>query len=181
MRPLPLLALLLPIALACRSAASAPAEHLYIWVASADTTQPDFLATLDVTEGSERYGQVVGTIAVPGRRNWPHHTEHELAPDRQLFANGFGAGRTFIFDLSKPEAPRIAGDFTDMAGYAHPHSFILMPNGNRLGTFQMRHDSAGMRAGGLVELTPTGDVARSSAPQPASIDVATRGHSGAAD
>ena len=156
-----------------------PADHLYLWVASADTTQPDFLATLDVTPGSARYGQVVGTVPVPGRANGPHHTDHELAPDRQLFANGFRAGRTWVFDLSKPAAPRITADFTDMAGYGHPHSFILMPNGNRLGTFQMQHDSTGMRPGGLVELTPAGAVVRSSAPQPASVDAETRVYSAA--
>jgi hypothetical protein len=95
------------VALVCVVAAcdpNPPADHLYLWVASADTTQPDFLATLDVTEGSERYGQVVNTLPVPGRNNGPHHTDHELAPDRQLFANGFRAGRTFVFDLSKPDA-----------------------------------------------------------------------------
>jgi hypothetical protein len=173
------LSLLTAVALAAACSPNPPAEHLYLWVASADTTQPDFLATLDVTAGSERYGQLVGTVPVPGRNNGPHHTDHELAPDRQLFANGFRAGRTFIFDLSTPNAPRLAGDFTERAGYAHPHSFILMPNGNRLGTFHMRHDSAGMHPGGLVELTPTGEVVRSSAPQPASIDAATRVYSAA--
>lgn len=175
-RPFPLLALLASV-VACSP--NPPAEHLYLWVASADSAQPDFLATLDVTPGSARYGQVVNTLPVPGRANRPHHTEHELAPDQQLFANGFGSGRTWVFDLSKPDAPSIVADFTDMAGYAHPHSFILMPNGNRLGTFQMQHDSTGMRAGGLVELTPKGEVVRSSAPQPASIDPATRVYSGA--
>jgi hypothetical protein len=175
-RPLLLLAL---VGLAAACTPNPPAEHLYLWVASADTTQPDFLATLDVTSGSARYGQVVGTVPVPGRANGPHHTDHELAPDRQLFANGFRAGRTWVFDLSKPEAPRITADFTDMAGYGHPHSFILMQNGNRLGTFQMQHDSTGMRPGGLVELTPAGAVVRSSAPQPASVDAETRVYSAA--
>ena len=175
-------ALLVTILLAASCAPAAapkPTEQLYLWVASVDTTQADFLATVDVTEGSARYGQVINTLSVPGRKNGPHHTEHELAPDRQLFANGFGAGRTFIFDLTQPESPRIAGDFTEMAGYGHPHSFILMPNGNRLGTFHMEHGAAGMRPGGLVELTPKGEVVRSSAPQPASINPATRVYSGA--
>ena len=180
MRRYAALCALVVLAAACTPAAApAPTEQLYLWVASSDSTQADFLATLDVTEGSARYGQVINTRPVPGRKNGPHHTEHELAPDRQLFANGFGAGRTFIFDLSKPEAPRFAGDFTERAGYGHPHSFILMPNGNRLGTFHMQHDASGMRPGGLVELTPKGEVVRSSAPQPASIDPATRVYSAA--
>ncbi len=166
-------------ACAPKPAADVAPELAYLWVASTDSTQPDFLATLDVTEGSARFGQVIGTLPVPGRRNGPHHTEHELAPDRQLFANGFATGRSFIFDLAEPASPRLAGDFTEMASYAHPHSFILMPNGNRLGTFHMRHDANGMTPGGLVEISPKGEVVRSSAPQPASMDPATRVYSGA--
>ena len=161
------------------SAASPAADYLYLWVASVDTTAPDFLATINVTAGDSRYGQVVATLPVPGRRNAPHHTEHQLAPDRQLFANGFGAGRTFIFDLRQPDSARIVGDFSDLAGYMHPHSFISMPNGNRLGTFQMRHEGAAMTPGGLVEIAPDGRVVRSSAPQPGTIDPATRVYSGA--
>lgn len=138
-----------------------PRDHLYLWTASADTTQPDFLAVLDVTEDSVRYGRLVTTLAVPAKGSIPHHTEHELAADRRLFANGFGKGKTWIFDLSVPDAPRIAAEFGDMAGYSHPHSFPRLPNGNVLASFQMRHDGGHVRTGGLVELTPSGEVVRS--------------------
>jgi 56kDa selenium binding protein (SBP56) len=137
-------------------------DYLYLWTASSDSTQPDFLAVLDVTEDSARYGALVTTIAVPGLGNLPHHTEHELAADRQLFANGFAAGRSFIFDLGTPDAPRIAGEFGDVDGYSHPHSFLRLPNGNVLATFQMKHHGSARRAGGLVELTPGGALVRSS-------------------
>lgn len=142
--------------------AVAARDHLYLWTASADSTQPDFLAVLDVTREGERYGSLVTTIAVPELNTGPHHTEHELAPDRQLFANGFAKGQSYIFDLSVPDAPRIAGTFGDVEGYAHPHSFLRLPNGHVLATFQMRHDpTGGMRTGGLVEMTPNGSVVRS--------------------
>lgn len=140
----------------------APRDYLYLWTASADSTQPDFLAVLDVTEDSARYGRLVTTLPVPGLKNGPHHTEHELAADRQFFANGFGSGQSFIFDLSTPDAPRLAGQFGDALGYMHPHSFLRLPNGNVLGTFQMRHEGSTMRNGGLVELTPAGQPVRSS-------------------
>lgn len=137
-------------------------DHLYLWTASTDSTQPDFLAVLDVTKGGDRYGTLVTTLAVPERNTGPHHTEHELAPDRQLFANGFSKGQSYIFDLSVPDAPRLATSFGDVEGYAHPHSFLRLPNGNVLATFQMKHDVAsGMRTGGLVEMTPSGTVVRS--------------------
>jgi hypothetical protein len=139
---------------------SSAAEYLYLWTASADSTQPDFLAVLDVTADSPSYGRLVTTLAVPGLRNGPHHTEHEMPADRQLFANGFGSGRSFIFDLSDAAAPKIAGQLGDVEGYTHPHSYLRLPDGNVLATFQMRHDSSGMTPGALVALTPSGKVLR---------------------
>lgn len=145
--------------------AAAASRYLYLWTASADSTQPDFLAVLDVTEGSDdstRYGTLVTTLPVPGRGNGPHHTEHEFPADAQLFANGFASGRSFVFDLTDRARPRITAQFGDLAGYSHPHSFLRMPNGHVLATFQSRHEGGQMRPGGLVELTTTGAVVRSS-------------------
>ena len=152
-------------------------EYLYLWTASADTTQPDFLAVLDVTEDSARYGRLVTTLPVPGLANYPHHTEHELPADRQLFANGFGSGKTFVFDLTKPEAPRIATEFGDVDGYAHPHSFLRLASGNVLATFQMSHANGRMRTGGLVELRPDGTRVRSSSADTPGADAALRVYS----
>ena len=39
-----------------------------------------------------------------------------MPADGQLFANGFGSGQTFIFDLSTPMPPRLAGQFGEIAG-----------------------------------------------------------------
>jgi hypothetical protein len=143
------------------SADGSAKDYLYLWTASADSTQPDFLAVLDVTEDSARYGALITTIAVPRLGNRPHHTEHELPADRQLFANGYASGRSFVFDLTTPDAPRITAGFGDVDGYSHPHSFVRLPNGNVLATFQMKRAGASMRAGGLVELTPGGALVRS--------------------
>src|SRR5687768_9032961 len=136
--------------------ADSPPQYLFLWTASADKAQPDFLAVLDVTEAEGRYGRLVTTVPVPGRGNGPHHTEHEMPADAQLFANGFESGQSFVFDLRVPGQPRIVSQFGDVGGYSHPHSFVRLPNGNVLATFQMRHghDSAGMRTGGIVEMTP---------------------------
>jgi hypothetical protein len=154
-------------------------EYLHLWTASADSTQPDFLAVLDITDtgDSARYGRLVTTLPVPGLGNGPHHTEHEMAADRQLFANGFGSGQTFIFDLKDPANPRLAGQFGDIAGYSHPHSFLRLPDGHLLATFQMRHEAAGMAPGGLVELTPDGKPVRSRSANAPGLDPATRVYS----
>jgi hypothetical protein len=153
------------------------AEYLYLWTASADSTQADFLAVLDVTEDSARYGRLVTTLPVPGRGNGPHHTEHELPPDRQLFANGFGSGQSFIFDLTDPARPRLAGQFGDLEGYSHPHSFLRLPDGHVLATFQMRHEGGGMAPGGLVELTSAGRPVRSRSAGTPGLDPQTRVYS----
>ena len=99
------------------------AEYLYLWTGSADSTQPDFLAVLDVTEDSARYGRLVTTLPVPGLRNGPHHTEHEMPADRQLFANGFGSGESFIFDLTDPAAPTPRRAVRRRRGL-HPSAFV---------------------------------------------------------
>ena len=57
----------------------------------------------------------------------------------KLFANDHDIGRTFIFDVNDPLHPKIVTSFTDMAGYMHPHSFVRMPNGNIIATFQHAH------------------------------------------
>lgn len=152
-------------------------SYLYLWTASADTTRPDFLAVLDVRPTSGSYGRLVTTVPVPGRKNGPHHTEHELAADRQLFANGFDGGQTFIFDIDESSRPRLAGQFGEVAGMMHPHSFVRLPNGNVLATFQMQHDSLGMAPGGLAELTNRGAVVRWSSANRADVDRRIRPYS----
>lgn len=155
--------LLVLSAASCAISARTPErDHLALWVASADSTQPDFLAVLDVTPGGERYGDVVATLPVPGLGNGPHHTEHEMPASAQLFANGFAAGKSYVFDLRDPRAPRIAASFEGFDGYSHPHSFLRLPNGNVLATYQMRHLASGMQPGGLVELTDSGSFVRAS-------------------
>jgi hypothetical protein len=157
--------------------AGSAAEYLYLWTASADSSQPDFLAVLDVTEKSGRYGRLVTTLAVPGRQNMPHHTEHEMPADRRLFANGFATGQTFVFDLKDPLHPRVAAQFGDMEGFTHPHSYLRLPGGHVLATFQMRHEKRGMVPGGLVELTGDGRAVRSRSANAPGLDSMTRVYS----
>lgn len=156
---------------------SRAAEYLYLWTASADSTQPDFLAVLDVTEDSGRYGRLVTTLPVPGLQNMPHHTEHQMPADRRLFANGFATGQTFVFDLKDPLRPQIAAQFGDMEGFTHPHSYLRLPGGHVLATFQMRPERGGMAPGGLVELTNDGRAVRSRSANAAGLDPLTRVYS----
>lgn len=152
-------------------------SYLYLWSASTDATAPDFLAVVDATEASPAYGQVVTTLPVPGRQHYPHHTEHEMPADRQLFANGFDQGQSWVFDLTNPVTPRIVTQFGDLEALSHPHSFLRLPNGNVLATYQMQHQGTAMRAGGLVEMTPAGHVVRSRSADSPGTDPALRVYS----
>lgn len=157
--------------------ATPSSDYLYLWTAGADSTQPDYLAVMDVRPEGDRYGALVTTLEVPGRGNVPHHTEHALAADGLLLANGFATGQTFTFDLNTPTEPRIISQIGDLAGYSHPHTFERLPNGNVLATFQMGHDSVGMTPGGLVEMTPRGEVLRSSSSFGPGVDRGLRTYS----
>ncbi|MGQ0649025.1 MAG: hypothetical protein ACT4P7_15830 [Gemmatimonadaceae bacterium] len=159
----------------------ASSDFLYLWASSSDSSGPDFLAVYDVRDhpSADRYGALVTTIPVPGRGNRTHHTEHDMNADGQLFANGFGSGQSFIFDLSTPSAPRLAKQFGKVGALMHPHSFWRLPNGNVLATFQMQHDAKGVAPGGLAELTPRGDVVRASSGNYPGVDRRIRPYSAA--
>lgn len=165
-----LIAILLPLAIAAafyldysHAAAITPpgSPYLFIWSGNAAHQGTDFLSVIDANPASPTYAQVVATLPVGVGGTMPHHTEYEFPPDNLLFANGWVAGRTFIFDLHDPAHPQIAAQFTDRAGYSFPHSFVRLANGDRLGTFQS-YGTGYAPGGGLVELDPTGAVVRSS-------------------
>jgi hypothetical protein len=156
-----------------------PSEYLYVWSAAADSVSPDFLAVYDVREAAGRYGKLVTTVPVSGRSNGPHHTEHTLAVDDQLFVNGFRSGQSFIFDLRVPVAPRLVREFGEVQGLMHPHSFWRLPNGNVLGTFQMQHEGTAMVPGGLVEMKPDGTVLRVSSANGPGVNPGIRPYSAA--
>lgn len=140
-----------------RQTASSP--YLFVWAGDADRKQSDFLAVIDVRPNSKHYGQIVTTLPVGVSNTVPHHTEHEMPSGRILFANGFGAGQTFRFDLTNPLKPRLLDSFGAAGEFMHPHSFVRHPNGNVLSTFQMR-GHGNNQPGALVELDPKGRVLR---------------------
>lgn len=144
------------------AAATAPptvGNYLFIWASDVGAKASDFLAVLDANPKSDLYGEVIATVPVGVANSVAHHTEHVMPAGGMLFANGFGAGQTFIFDLKEPRHPRLAGAFGSAGEFMHPHSFARTPGGTVLATYQMRgHDNA--EPGALVELDPMGNVLR---------------------
>ncbi len=145
--------------------AAATDDYLFVWAGDAAHKGNDFLAVIDADPASASYGRLVTTVVTDQQTMRVHHTEYTMPASGMLFANDHDAGRTFIFDVRDPLHPKIVTSFTDMAGYMHPHSYLRLPNGHVLATFQHEHH-AGMTepmglTGGLVEIDDQGKVIRS--------------------
>jgi len=145
--------------------AAAPEDYLFVWAGDADHKGNDFLAVIDADPSSASYGRLVTTLATDQQTKRVHHTEYTMPASGMLFANDHEAGRTFIFDVRDPLHPKTVTSFTDMAGYMHPHSYMRLPNGHVLATFQHAHhgdsDAQSAVTGGLVEIDDQGKVVRS--------------------
>jgi 56kDa selenium binding protein (SBP56) len=140
--------------------AAGDSELIFAWARDADEKESDFLAVIETSPKSPAFGQVLATAPVGATKTRSHHTEHEMAAGGMLFANGFGAGRTWVFDLKSPLHPKVAAE-VGPSRYHHPHSFARLPNGHVLATFQMAdHDNE--LPGGLAEIDDQGRVIRES-------------------
>jgi hypothetical protein len=146
--------------------AATPAGHyLFVWAGDAEKKGNDFLLVIDAGLNSPNRGRAVSALETDQVTVRPHHTEYTMPASGMLFANDHDAGRSFIFDVRDPLKPAVASSFGELAGFAHPHSFLRLPNGHVLATFQhdvasMKHGTSG-RSGGLVELDDRGAVIRS--------------------
>jgi hypothetical protein len=175
-RPALLAAVSLTIAACHAGTPASPGDYLFVWAGDSAGKASDFLAVLDANPSSPQYGVVVATLPVGATGTHPHHTEAELSANGHLLANGFHAGRTWLFDLSAPRQPKILTSFGDLAGFSHPHTYVRLANGHVLATFQYKADSAASApapppdvmamgaahtTGGLVEMDERGDVIRS--------------------
>ena len=89
-----------------------------------------------------------------------------------LLANAFESGRTMLFDLRQPQHPSLITSFGDLDGYMHPHTYVRLPNGHVLATFQY-HGGHGPKSdgGGLVEFDDDGHFIHSSS----AMDAAAKG------
>ncbi len=141
---------------------------MFAWAGDVAQEGNDFLAVIDADPASAEYGRLVATVVTPQQTGQVHHTEYTMPASGLLFANDHVAGRTFIFDVRDPRRPKVAGTFTDLGGYSHPHSFLRLPNGHVLASFQhVYRDGAEVAvsdkgsSGGLVEIDDQGHLIRS--------------------
>ena len=160
-----------------------PAQYLYVWTGDSAEKQSDFLAVIDATPSSPNYGALLKTVKVGVAGSHPHHTEDVVPANGHLLANGFHAGRTWLFDVSSPADPKMLAMFEDIAGFSHPHSYMRVANGRILMTFQYAADSTTTpnpgtgqmmamgehKTGGLVEMDERGTSIRSASAADPSI------------
>lgn len=177
-----------PSAVPVSAADPAPPHALFVWAGDKEKRSNDFLLVLDADPRSPQYGRLLTTLETDQRTVRPHHTEYTMPESGMLFVNDHDAGRSFILDVRDPLHPAVAGSFGDMAGFAHPHSYVRLPNGHVLVSFQhdampsmpsmaqmaqaaptrpapqsgARPNVAMGKTGGLVEIDDRGRVVRSS-------------------
>lgn len=157
------------IAIAQSKPSKRAGHHLFVWSGDQESKGNDFLVVLDADPASAGYGKIVTSVATDQKSMRPHHTEYEMPLSGMLFANDHGANRTFVLDLRDPMKPQVAGSFGSLGGYAMPHSFARLANGNVLASFQYpdhgSHHGAAMpmsgKSGGLVEIDENGKAVRS--------------------
>jgi hypothetical protein len=159
-----MLACLAPFAAAQAERLNKPGHYLFVWTQDRAKEGMDFLAVIDADPASPSYGKLITSTATDQKSNNAHHTEYEMPAGGMLFANDHNANRTIIFDLNDPLKPRPAASFESLGGFSMPHSFLRLPNGNVLASFQYpdhhgHMDMAG-KSGGLVEIDNQGKLVR---------------------
>jgi len=127
-------------------------HYMFAWTGDKEKKGNDFLVVIDADPASPAYGHLVTTLGTDQRTTNAHHTEYTMPVSGMLFANDHYSGRTFIFDVRNALHPKEVASFNDLAGYMHPHSYVRLPNGHVLATFQHahehHHDGAGDPPGG---------------------------------
>lgn len=143
---------------------AAPGHYLFVWTGDQAKQGNDFLLVLDADPASSTYGRMVTALQTDQKAVRTHHTEYEMPAGGMLFANDHGANRTFIFDLRDPLKPRVAASFESMGGFSMPHSFLRLPNGHVLASFQFADRGGQMdmttKTGGIVEIDDQGKMVR---------------------
>ena len=145
---------------------AASGHYIFAWAGDVAHKGNDFLAVIDGDPASASYGRLLTTLVTDQPTVQIHHTEYVMPESGMLFANDHAAGRTFIFNIRDPLHPAIAASFGDLAGYSHPHSYVRLPNGHVLVTFQHGHSHGAHaveqlgQSGGLLELDNGGQVIR---------------------
>jgi len=140
-----------------------PSRYLAIWAGTAHdglSRGLDLIAIVDARAESPTYGSVLSMLPVDSAGIMPHHGELTFPEHGPLFVNDYIADKSFVLDLSNPEAPRVAGRVDSVPGMRRLHSFARLPDNHVLATLQFGDGSRPGDPGGLAEFDSTGHLLR---------------------
>jgi hypothetical protein len=145
--------------------ANKPGHYLFVWSGDQAKVGNDFVVVVDADPASATYGKLVAGVGTDQKSDSAHHSEYVMPASGMLFVNDHNANRTMVIDVNDPLKPRVAASFASLGGYSMPHSFLRLPNGHVLATFQYadHHGQMDMssKSGGLVEIDDSGKLVRS--------------------
>jgi len=172
MRHFPAIALIATGLLSTAVGTARAGHYMFAWTGTASGDGEDFIAVIDADPTSQHYGELLTSAASGIVTRQVHHTEYWMPDSGHLFANDHQSGDTVIFDLTEPLKPHVRARFHDLSGFSHPHSFLRLPNGHVLASFQFEgafhhgdpgtEDPAARRGvhGGIVEIDEDGRAIR---------------------
>ena len=143
-------------------------SYLFMWAGDAARAASDFLAVIDASPASPRYGRSSSHRLRPARRApHPHITPSmRCQPTGTCWRTAFTRDARGCSTCRQPlTSDAFITSFGDVAGFSHPHSFIRLANGRVLATFQYRAQLAGQ----------TGQRTRDDAARRRSLDRRPRG------
>ncbi len=111
-----------------------------------DLIGPDFFAVVDVTKGSDTYGEVVNTATVgPLVENEPHHMQYIWHKGNNIFAGGLFTDVTYVIDTSKLPALSLkhVNLPTDTLCGSVPDAYWVTEDGGAFGTYMGGPDVPG--------------------------------------
>lgn len=143
-----------------QAAVVGPSPLMYVWAGDMDPGDggSDFLAVVDADPDSPTYGEIVTSAPVGSSGNDPHHAEPIAPEGGLLFANGFRADRTFLFDISDPSAPALDRPLDPVEGYRYLHSFARGPDGYLFATIQTGDSTRAGNVGGVAKFDADGNL-----------------------
>jgi len=94
------------------------------------------ITVLDADPASKTYGALLSALTVDSSGLMPHHIEYSLPAKGPLFANDYTGDKSFLIDFSTPLKPRLSARLAPVPGGRRVHTFIRLPSGNVLATYQ---------------------------------------------
>ena len=117
----------------------------------------DKLVTIDANPKSHKYGKVIHKVVLPGRGE--AHQMGFTDDRRYLWAGRLDDNKIFVFDLARPEKPKLVKTikgFASKTGLVGPHTFYAMPGRMLVQALSNQSDHGG--ATGLVMFNNRGDI-----------------------